>query len=69
MTALRDPDLAAKFADGDPDVVRATYERYGRLVYAVYRSYSASAASPKKPPSRHSCPPGEPAPASIPPES
>lgn len=35
MTALRDPDLAAKFADGDPDAVRATYERYGRLVYAV----------------------------------
>jgi RNA polymerase sigma factor (sigma-70 family) len=35
VSALRDPDLGAKFADGDPDAVRATYERYGRLVYAV----------------------------------
>lgn len=35
MTALRNPDLATKFADGDPDAVRAIYQRYGRLVYAV----------------------------------
>lgn len=35
MIATTEPELAAKFADGDPDGVRAVYRRYGRLVYAV----------------------------------
>jgi RNA polymerase sigma-70 factor, ECF subfamily len=35
MIATAEPDLAAKFAGGDPDGVRAVYRRYGRLVYAV----------------------------------
>jgi RNA polymerase sigma factor (sigma-70 family) len=30
-----DAQLAARFADGDPDTVRAVYQSYGRLVYAV----------------------------------
>jgi len=30
-----DPEVLAGFAAGDPDAVRAVYEAYGRLVYAV----------------------------------
>ncbi|HZC72063.1 MAG TPA: sigma-70 family RNA polymerase sigma factor [Jatrophihabitans sp.] len=33
--ASGDAQLAADFAAGDPDSVRAVYESYGRLVYAV----------------------------------
>jgi RNA polymerase sigma factor (sigma-70 family) len=33
--AMDDAALAARFASGDPDTVRAVYQRYGRLVYAV----------------------------------
>jgi RNA polymerase sigma factor (sigma-70 family) len=35
MIAAAEPDLAAKFAAGDPDGVRFVYQRYARLVYAV----------------------------------
>ncbi len=35
MIATVEPDLAVKFARGDPDAVRAVYGRYGRFVYAV----------------------------------
>jgi RNA polymerase sigma factor (sigma-70 family) len=35
MIATVEPDLAVKFARGDPDGVRAVYGRYGRFVYAV----------------------------------
>src|ERR1700733_4193530 len=35
MIAAAEPDLAAKFAAGDPDSVRVVYQRYARLVYAV----------------------------------
>jgi RNA polymerase sigma-70 factor (ECF subfamily) len=30
-----DPRVRARFADGDPEAVRAVYRAYGRLVYAV----------------------------------
>jgi RNA polymerase sigma factor (sigma-70 family) len=35
MIATAQPDLAVKFAGGDPDGVRAVYRRYGRFVFAV----------------------------------
>ena len=30
-----DAELAARFAGGDPDVVRVLYQRFGGLVYSV----------------------------------
>ena len=32
---MGDAQMAAEFATGDPDAVRAVYDAYGRLVYAV----------------------------------
>jgi RNA polymerase sigma factor (sigma-70 family) len=35
MVVRDDADVAARFAAGDPDAVRAVYQSYGRLVYSV----------------------------------
>jgi RNA polymerase sigma-70 factor (ECF subfamily) len=35
MAVGGDAQLAAQFAAGDPDAVRAVYQTYGRLVYSV----------------------------------
>src|SRR6266545_4780476 len=35
MVTTADADLAERFAAGDPDAIRAVYQRYGRLVYSV----------------------------------
>jgi RNA polymerase sigma-70 factor (ECF subfamily) len=35
MAVSGEADVAARFAEGDPDAVRVVYQTYGRLVYSV----------------------------------
>jgi len=39
LDALDDHELARRFPSGDPDVVAAVYERYGRAVHTVAMSF------------------------------